>query len=57
MMDSANKIRKDYRLDPVLVKWLEKKARDLERPETWILEWCIREQAKNEVPRKNINER
>jgi len=57
MMDSENKIRKDYRLDPVLVKWLEKKARDLERPETWILEWCIREQAKNEVPRKNINER
>lgn len=45
------KIRKDYRLDPLLVEWITKKATDLDRDETWVVEWCIREQAKNELPR------
>ena len=43
------KIRKDYRLDPELVEWVKRKAADLDRDETWIIEWCIREQAKHEV--------
>ena len=43
------KIRKDYRLEPDLVEWVEKKADSLDRDETWVIEFCIREQ-KNKEP-------
>ena len=56
-MDNPNRVRRDYRLDPDIARWLEKKANDLDRTETWVVEWCIRELAKNELPRKSINER
>ena len=42
------KIRKDYRIEPEIVEWIKKKATTLDRDETWVLEWCIKEQMNKE---------